>query len=242
MNSSFAVAALLLMLGISYAQSTVADAAGNDQRVLSKRAADAHQSGRIDQEIEFRQQLSRKAWAEFAGNPQNNIYDRYNIVEFNDVPLGLLLEGSHRLSDAEAVFRHNQAELSAERIAGNDSKGANELLLAQVLASEGKVLEASRICSHWKNRVRHFAAGQDSDHWYGEPRAPLSDTPEVETAAWDLTCGSPDEGLKLLSEQIYAHPHMLASFTVLSRHFAAVGDFSKALKVERDGAAAVNSE
>ena len=242
MNSSLAVAALLLVLRISYAQSSVAVADGNDRRILSKQAADAHQSGRVDEEIEFRQQLSRKAWAEFARNPQSSIYDRYNIVEINDVPLGLLLEGSHRLSDAEAVFRHNQAELSAERIAGNDSKSANELLLAQVLASESKTSEANRICSRWKGRVRHLAAGQDSDHWYGEPRAPLRDTPEVETASWDLSCGSPDEGLKLLSEQIHAHPHMLASFTVLSHYFAAIGEFSKALKAERDGTAAVTAQ
>ena len=152
---------------------------------------------------------------------------------------GLLLEGSHRLSDAEAVFRQNQAELASERIAGNDIKAQNELYLAQVLALEGKLPEANTICSYWKNRMRHIAAGQDSDHWHGEPRAPLYDTPEVETARWDLACGSSDQGLRLLSEQIQAHPGMLASYTVLTNFYLAEGDFQKALATENEGATAL---
>lgn len=207
---------------------------------LRRLAGEAHERGDVEEEITLRRELSRKAWETFALNPKAlSGYARYNIVDFNDVPLGLLLEGSHRLSDAEAVFRHNQAELALERIAGNDIKSKNELYLAQVLALEGKVPEANKICLHWKHRMRHFAAGQDSDHWHGEPRAPLYDTPEVETATWDLACGTSEQGLRLLSEQIQAHPGMLAPYTVLSNYYLAEGDFQKALATEKEGTTAL---
>ena len=87
--------------------------------------------------------------------------------------------------------------------------------------------------------MRHIGAGQDTDHWHGEPRAPLYDTPELEIAAWDLACGNTEEELKLVSKQIDAHPHMLASFTVLSEYYFANGEFEKALTTEKEGTAAL---
>jgi hypothetical protein len=207
---------------------------------LSKLARETHERGDVEGEITLRREFSRKVWEMFAVDPNSlSKYDRYNIVDLNDLLLGLLLEGSHRLSEAEAVFRHNQAELAPERIAGNDIKSENELYLAQVLALEGNVPEANKICSYWKSRMRHLAAGQDSDHWHGEPRAPLYNTPEVETATWDLACGSSDKGLRLLSEQIQAHPGMLAPYTVLTNFYLAKGDFQKALATEKEGTTAL---
>ena len=207
---------------------------------LSKLADEAHKGGDIEEEIALRRSFSQDAWASYELNPKSSgKFDRWEIVSTNDIPLGLLLEGTRRWSEAESVFRHNRAELEHERLAGNDIKSENQLHLAQVLALEGKGSEAQSICSHWKNRVRHTAAGQDSDHWHGEPRAPLYDTPEVETAAWDLACGSPEQGLRLLSEQIQAHPRMLVSFTVLSHYYFAVGDFPRARQAENDGTAAI---
>ncbi len=87
--------------------------------------------------------------------------------------------------------------------------------------------------------MRHIAAGQDSAHIYGTPRAPLYDTPEVEVAKWDLACGKPEEGLRLITEQIAAHPKMLISFTILSNYYYAQGDFQKARKEELDGTSAL---
>lgn len=207
---------------------------------LRKLADEAHEKGDIEEEIAIRRCFSRKAWARYELNPKSpDRFDRWEIVFLNELPLGLLLEGTHRWPEAESVFRHNESELAHERLAGNDIKSENELHLAQVLTLEGNGPVANKICSHWKNRVRHIAAGQDTDHWHGEPRTPLYDTPEVETAAWDLACGSPEQGLKLLLEQIQAHPHMLISFTVLSDYYLAEGDFLAARKAENDGTAAI---
>jgi hypothetical protein len=207
---------------------------------LSNLADAAHKRGDFEEEISDRRRFSRDAWGNFALNPKSpGRFNRWAIVYFNDPPLGLLLEGTHRWSEAESIFRHNRAELEHERLAGDDIKSENQLHLAQVLAPEGKEAEAKSICSRWKNRMTHIAAGQDTDHWHGEPRAPLYDTREVETAAWDLACGSPDQGLRLLSEQIQAHPQMLISFTVLGHYFLEVGDFPRARKAENDGVAAI---
>jgi hypothetical protein len=212
-------------------------------RDLLKRAEGAHENGEIEKEITLRQALSEKAWDNYRQNPKHSgMFDRWGIVFSNDIPLGLLLAGTHHWLEAESVFRHNEAELAHERLAGNDIKSENQLHLAQVLALEGKERDANSICSHWKHRMRHLAAGQDTDHWHGTPRAPLRDTPEAETASWDLACGSPEEGLRLLSEQIQAHPKMLYSYTVLSHYFFAIGDFPKALKAEKDGTVAITSE
>jgi hypothetical protein len=210
---------------------------------LKKHADEAHNAGHIEEEIDYRQQFSWAEWAAFAHNPRSlDEYRRYDLVDFNDLPLALLLEGSHRLSEAETTFRHNQSELASERVAGDDIKAENELQLAHLLASEGNHREAEKICSHWKNRMRHLAGGQDSDHFYGIPKAPISDTPEVEVAKWDLACGSPDEGLRLIEEQIAVHPHMLASFTVLKNYYDAMGDFQMARKAESDGTLSVRGQ
>lgn len=91
-----------------------------------------------------------------------------------------------------------------ERIAGNDIKSENQLQLAHLLAVEGNAREAKSICSYWKGRMRRLASGQDSAHLYGIPKTPLRDTPEAEMASWDLSCGNPGEGLKLIEEQISA--------------------------------------
>jgi hypothetical protein len=210
---------------------------------LEKAANEAHNAGQIGEEIDYRQQFSRAEWAAFAHDPHSlNEYDRYNLVYLNDLPLGLLLEGSHRFSEAEITFRHNQVELASERIAGDDIKAQNELQLAHLLSSEGNNREAESICSHLKKRMRHLAGTQDSAHLYGIPKAPTYDTPEVEVARWDLACGNPDEGLRLIAEQIAAHPHMLASFTVLENYYYAQGDFQMARKAESNGALAVSGK
>ena len=182
---------------------------------LKKAANEAHNAGHIGEEIDYRQQFSLAEWAAFAHDPHSlNEYDRYNLVYLNDLPLGLLLEGSHRFSEAEITFRHNQVELASERIAGDDIKAQNELQLAHLLSNEGNHREAESICSHLKKRMRHLAGTQDSAHVYGIPKAPIYDTPEVEVARWDLACGNPDEGLRLIAEQIAAHPHMLLPLPV----------------------------
>jgi hypothetical protein len=222
------------------------DAYSEDHRVLAgmlanlkTQANEAHEAGQIDQEISFRQQFSRKAW-EIAVDPTSlDKYDRYLIIFENDLPLALLLEGTHQWPEAEARFRHNQTELAANRVAGNDIKSENQLQLAYLLAREGKSEDANRICSYWKGRMKHLAAGQDTGHIYGIPVAPIRDTPEVEVAEWDLACGKPKEGVALLMEQIAAHPHMLFPFTVLSNYYFAQGDFQKARTAESDGTAAL---
>jgi len=207
---------------------------------LKMQADEAHKTGRIDEEIDYRQRFSRKAWETFAIDPTSlDEYHRYNIIFMNDLPLGLLLEGTHQWPEAEKIFRHNQAELAANRVAGDGSKSENQLQLVYLLANEGKAEDAKSICSHWKRRMRHFAAGQDTAHKYGIPVAPIYDTPEVEVARWDLACGKPEEALALLAEQIAAHPHMLIPFTVLSDYYYAQGDFQKARKTESDGAVAL---
>jgi tetratricopeptide (TPR) repeat protein len=202
---------------------------------------EAHKAGHINEEINYRQQFSQKAWETFAADPRSqNKYDRYNIIFLNDMPLGLLLEGTHQWPKAEAIFRHNEAELAANSVAGNDIKSENQLQFAYLLASEGKIEDAKNICSHWKGRMRQLAAGQDTAHRYGIPVAPISDTPEVEVAKWDLACGEPQEALALLTKEIAAHPHMLASFRVLSNYYYAQGDFKKARKAEAEGATALS--
>jgi hypothetical protein len=207
---------------------------------LDRLAHQAHENGDVEKEIELRRNLSREAWVNYSQHPTDpGRWDRWAIVYENDLPLALLLEGKQEWSEAEEIYRRNQAALAHERLAGNDIKSVNQLHLAHLLESEGKEPEAKAICSHWKSRMRHIAAGQDTDHWHGEPRAPLYDTPELEVAAWDLACGNTEEGLKLVSEQIDAHPHMLASFTVLSRYYFANGEFEKALTTEKEGTTAL---
>ncbi len=204
---------------------------------LKQQADEAHAAGHIGEEIDYRQQLSREAWGTFSHDPDSlNEYKRYNIIDYNDFPLGLLLEGTHRFSEAEEIFRHNRAEYAAERIAGNDTKSVNELQLADLLAREGNDLEAERICSYWKNKMSGMVPKQNI---YSFPVAPIYDTAEVETARWDFACGRPDEGLKLVARQIAAHPHMLASFIVLRNFYDANGNFEKARKAELDGSFAV---
>lgn len=241
-------AALFLFVPVAAcSQSTFGDAKGIDHQdqastlsQLKKQADKAHQAGRFDEEIEYRQRFSREAWAAFALNLKSlNEYDRYNIIFFNDLPLGLLLEGTHKFSEAEAIFRHNQVELAAERIAGNDIKAENQLQLAHLLESEGNDREAQSICYHWKGRMRHLAGRQDSSHIYGIPKAPISDTPKVEVAKWDLACGNSMEGLRLIEEQISVHPGMLVSFTTLRDYYYAQGDFQEARKAESDGTSAI---
>jgi hypothetical protein len=247
MRTLFAAVLLLSIPIVVRAQGTVGDLKGVNHRdqagvrsQLWKQAEDAHEAGRFDDEIEFRQRFSREAWSAFALNPKSlDEGHRYDIVFLNDLPLGLLLEGTHRFSEAEAIFRHNQVELATERIAGNDIKSENQLLLAGLLAREGNDREAKSICSHWKGRVRHLAGGQDSAHIYGIPKAPIRDTPEVEVARWDLACGEPAEGIRLIEEQISAHPRMLFSFRVLSSYYYAQGDFQRARKTESDGTSAI---
>jgi hypothetical protein len=207
---------------------------------FKKRADEAHKAGNIEEEIEYRRKFSRAKWAAFSINPSSlDEYARYDLVDFNDLPLALLLEGSHRFAEAEQILRHNQAELSSERIAGNEIKAQNELSLAHLLARDGNQREAVTICSHWKGRMKGLAGRQDSAHIYGTPKAPVYDTPEVEVARWHFACGNPDEGFRLIAQQVAAHPHMLASFEVLENYYSAEGNSQMARKAELDGTLAV---
>lgn len=234
----FTAGPLIYICVVANAQGSFEDSKGvegRDQKSellrLKKKAEEAHNAGRFNEEIEDRQLFSDKTWAAFARDPRSTSeYERYDVVMFNDLPLGLLLEGSHRLQEAEAVVRHIRAELGTERIAGNDIKSESDLQLAHLLAIEGNMQEAKNICSFWKGRMRRLAAGQDSAHIYGIPKAPLRDTPETEVARWELACGDSAEGLKLIKEQISAHPQMLFAYTVLSTYYYAQGDFQKAQK------------
>jgi hypothetical protein len=203
---------------------------------LRNLADEAHTKGDIEQEIEFRQRLSREAWANFIRNPESpGMFNRWMIVFLNDLPLGVLLEGTHEWEDAEAIFRHNQSELEHEPLAGDDIKSTNQLQLAHLLVLEGKDTEARRICSHWEKRVRRIGDSALRAVEHSVPAPPVYDTPEVETARWDLACGRRDEGLRLISQQMAAHPRMLAAYTVPSQYYFAEGDFQNALKVEKDG-------
>ncbi len=147
----FFVTTLLLSIPVTtLAQNALDDSQANDKLspagVLSrlKPLADkAHAEGNFDEEIAYRQQYSQKAWATIALDPKllgrlNSNFYRYDFIFFNDLPLGSLLEGTHKWSEAEAIFRHNQSELTVNRLAGNDIKSENQLLLAHLLASEGK--------------------------------------------------------------------------------------------------------
>jgi hypothetical protein len=204
---------------------------------LSRLADQAHANGDIAQEISHRRHFSQQAWANIAHNPKApGRFNRWATVFFNDLPLGLLLEGTHNWPEAEAIYRHNRSELAHERLAGSDIKSENQLHLAHLLAREGKNSEAKTICSHWKNRVKHNADFALFAVKHNDPTPPLYDTPEVEIAAWDLACGMPEEGLSLLSSQIRAHPGLLKSFSVLSSYYFGEGDFEKARKAETDGA------
>jgi len=207
---------------------------------LSHLADEAHQSGDVSKEIGYRKDLSRLAWDNFARNPKSpGMWNRWGIVYWNDLPLALLLEGTHQWAEAETVFRHNQFNLAHERLAGNDVKSENQLHLARLLTKEGRQPEARAICSHWKDRVKHNADFALFAVKHNVPTPPLYDTPEVEIAEWKLTCGLPEEGLGLLSQQIQAHPGMLAPYMVLRNYDLAEGDFQEARAAERDGTTAL---
>ena len=210
---------------------------------LDRLAYQAHENGDIQKEIELRQKLSRDALINYSQHPKDpGRWNRWAIVAENDLPLALLLEGKHDWSSAEEIYRRNQSLLAHERLAGNDIKSENQLHLAHLLAREGKESEAIATCSYWKNRVKRVGDEAVSAVKYSIPHPSIYDTPEVKIAAWDLACGKPEEGLKLLSGQIEAHPHMLISFTVLSRYYLANGEFEKALTTEREGVSALTQK
>lgn len=122
-----------------------------------------------------------------------------------------------------------------ERIAGDDIKSENELLLASLLATGGKRREADEICHRWESKAPHLADGYLWAVKHNLPRIPpeqIEDTNEIETAAWDLACGRTQEGLALASQQMVAHPHMLRSYTVLWEYYAARGEFEEAREAE----------
>src|SRR5215469_4168294 len=183
---------------ISQADSSMSTA--KDLMLLGHLANEAHEKGEVKEEIEYRRNYSQMGWA---ANPTSRAgsVNRWLIVYTNDMPLAILLEGTHEWAEAEAVYRHNQTALEGEAVAGDDIKSTNELHLAHLLAREGKQKEAREICAYWEKRVRHNA---------DVSAPPLSDSPEVEIATWDLACGKTEDGMKLLKEQIVAHPRMMA--------------------------------
>ena len=63
---------------------------------LSKLADQAHKRGDVEEEIALRRSFSQKAWASYELNPKSSRrFDRWGIINFNEIPLGLLLEGTH---------------------------------------------------------------------------------------------------------------------------------------------------
>jgi len=239
---------LLLSIPFSGQSQTTSRGTQASQRLSSRRALwdlerladEDHKTGHIEAEITHRQQVSQTAWAMFAFDEKSlDRFDRYSIIFFNDMPLGILLESLHRYPEAEAILRHNQAELNLNRLAGDDIKSENQLQLAHLLAREGKDKESKQICSHWKKRVIQIGKQAVRAAKQSEPSPPFYDTPEVEVAAWDLACGKSEEGLKSLAEQFAAYPHMLYSFAVLRNYYYSEGNIQKAHKMELDGISAV---
>src|SRR5215469_13502734 len=211
---------------ISQADSSMSTA--NDLMLLGHLANEAHEKGEIKEEIEYRRNYSQMGWA---ANPTSRAgsVNRWLIVYTNDMPLAILLEGTHEWAEAEAVYRHNQTALEGEAVAGDDVKSANELHLAHLLAREGRQKEAREICAFWEKRVKRIGQA-------------LDDSPETETGAWDLACGRTEEGMRLLKQQMAAHPRMLAPYTVVSEYSIAEGDFEKGRRAETDGVWAVLGE
>jgi hypothetical protein len=193
----------------------------------------AHQDGRFDEELECRMQLSKFEWETIAQSPRVlDKYDVYNLMFLNDLPLAFLLEGKHRWSEAENIYRHSRQQLAHMSIAGDDIKSDNELGLGHLLFSMGRMEESARICSHWKNRVRHNADFAINAVKTNIPTPPLYDTPEVEIGRWNLACGEAQVGEDMLRTQILAHPDMLAPYTALANYYLEIGAFSKALELE----------
>lgn len=233
-------------LGGAHAQEPRTDAGSLDRgslKGLQCLADKAHSVGNVDNEMSLRERMYERVWAD--DSPDSKFLDKYEIynhILFNDLRLGILLEGTHRWADAERVFRHNQSQLARMSIAGPDIRSQNELHLAHLLAREGKNQEAAHICDHWKHRVKPIGDAAVAAAQQSIPSPPFYDTPEVEIAAWDLACGSRDDGLKLLSGQIEAYPHMLVSFTVLSDYGMSEGEFQKARETERRGINAITDQ
>lgn len=242
----FLVMALLVSARVAPAQPLPPEARLSNWDALGEleRLADAaHKAGRIDDEISIRASLSEKAWADSASNPESlNKYELYDLIFFNDMPLAVLLEGTNHWTQAEKMFRHNQAELAHMRIAGDDIKSQNQLLLAYLLAREGQQRAANAICHHWRSKVHHLADGYLWAIKHDVPRIPpnqIVDTNEIEVAAWDLSCGASLDGLALAAQQKAAHPFMLRSYEVLREYYAANGEFERARAEEDEWDSAV---
>jgi len=191
-----------------------------------------HQGGKFDDELTCRLEYSKLAWEAMSKDPKIlDKYELYNALFLNELPLAILLEGKKRVDEAEKVFRRNQEELDHLRIAGNDIKSDNQLGLAQLLFSTGKTEEAQKICSHWKNRVKHNADFAVQAVRTNVPTPPLYDAPEVEIGRWNLACGDPQRGEDILRTQMLAHPEMLAPYTALGNYYVQTGAFAKVMEL-----------
>jgi hypothetical protein len=211
----------------------------NEQDRLAQKA---HAKGEIEKEIELRKNLSAAVWTNYQQAPKDpGRWDRWAIVYFNDLPLALLLEETRDWAEAEAIYRRNQSALKHERLAGNDIKSENDLHLAHLLLKEGKQSEAETICAHWKYKVKHNADFAIEAVRTNIPTPPLYDAPEVEIGAWELACETPEDGLRLLKEQIQVHPGMLAPFKAMVNYYTSEGDFRTALAIDKDGSSALMS-
>jgi hypothetical protein len=196
-------------------------------------AEKAHGDGSIDEEIAIRLRTSHDAWASYARNHKSlDEFNLYHLIMFNDLPLALTLEGKHRWEEAEEIFRRNQHELEHLKIAGNDIKSQNGLYLAYLLAREDKGAAARSICMRWKKPTVRVGKDAVRAARQSVPQAPPYDTPEVETARWDLACGVPDEGMRMLWEQSKAYTNMLAPYNVLRDYFLSEGKIVEADKMD----------
>lgn len=200
---------------------------------LEQSAYKLHQDGRFDDELTCRLLYSRLVWGALSTDPNFiDNYELYNFLFLNELPLAFLLEGKNRSDEAETIFRRNEQQLAHLRIAGDDIKSDNQLGLAHLLFSAGKTEEAQKICSHWKNRVKHNSDFAIQAVRTNVPTPPLYDTPEVEIGRWEVACGEPQVGEDRLRTQIAAHPDMLASYTALGNYYIETGAFPKALELE----------
>jgi len=185
----------------------------------------ANRAGDTPDEIQYRTKWSEIArrYSALYRKKFDAFYSRTTIV-MNDEPLALLLEGAHRYSEAEEIYRRNLSMISVDPIFQKEVEFDDELGLARALAGQGESTDAARVCSKWKLR-KEFVAGL-SDATYGLASKP------VEAAKWDLSCGKEQEGLALLHNEATARPWMYSAYIALRDYYYAHGDVQNALKAD----------
>jgi hypothetical protein len=199
--------------------------------ILGSLAFTARGAGDTLEEVLYRGQWSDVARRYFALYPQkfDAFYSRIGIV-FNDEPLALDLEGLHRWTEAEEIYRRNLSMIAVDPLFQKEVKFDEQLGLSRTLAAQGKNKDAARICSQWKWPAR-LIAGRGTAFW-GYASRP------VEIAKWDLSCGKEQEGLALLQKESAAHPWIYATYVALRDYYYSQGDVHNALKADEQNSKA----